>query len=616
VRAEITVTNSVTGSHSNVPNYFYQLPDGRKFSSLTFSSPPREKVSATNSNNLPKLLNKNLIDLVIYHGSCWDGFGAAWAANYYLRDCDSRSKAPKFFPARHGASPPDVRGLNILIVDFCYPLKTMEKLLSDCESLLVIDHHVSSEQDILSLPAHNKQFVMSESGAMLTWKYFYPDREPPQLISYIADKDMWRFNLPDSMSLSHALSMKSQSMEQFDALIARGDEGINSLISEGKGIKSYIESQLQRLLSKAQKMKFSRTGHTVSVVNSPLHKSELGNLMAEKKGIDFAIIWHYEHASKALIISVRSTDHWISRSKSEETVTPKAPDQIVDVSQIAGLFGGGGHKMAAAFKFYGRIDQLVSSIQAPAKNSKSSSMMRPIDEGNGNQSSNERIVANDLKPYIAGLTLISIILYLMQIDELELEAPETSNDSSDKVEVLPSTAEANPSVVPQKPRLVILGSGWGAVSLLKGLKNGEYDVTVVSPRNYFLFTPLLPSATTGQVESRSLMEPIRRICHRIKARYYEGKAVDVNLKDRLVICRSYNGHEFTVPYDQLVVAVGAKNNTFDTPNVRDYCYFLKEIKHARKIRHKLLSLLEEASLPGLTKEEREKMLHVLVVGGG
>ena len=61
------------------------------------------------------------------------------------------------------------------------------------------------------------------------------------------------------------------------------------------------------------------------------------------------------------------------------------------------------------------------------------------------------------------------------------------------------------------------------MSLLKGLDRDAYEVTVISPRNYFLFTPLLPSATTGQVESRTLMEPIRRICHRIKAHYFEGK---------------------------------------------------------------------------------------------
>lgn len=54
----------------------------------------------------------------------------------------------------------------------------------------------------------------------------------------------------------------------------------------------------------------------------------------------------------------------------------------------------------------------------------------------------------------------------------------------------------------EKPRLVIIGSGWGAVSVLKGLDKDKYNVTVVSENNYFLFTPLLPSATVGTLELR------------------------------------------------------------------------------------------------------------------
>jgi NADH dehydrogenase len=54
----------------------------------------------------------------------------------------------------------------------------------------------------------------------------------------------------------------------------------------------------------------------------------------------------------------------------------------------------------------------------------------------------------------------------------------------------------------KKPRLVILGSGWGAISLLKNLEKDKYHVTVISENNYFLFTPLLPSATVGTLELR------------------------------------------------------------------------------------------------------------------
>ena len=72
-----------------------------------------------------------------------------------------------------------------------------------------------------------------------------------------------------------------------------------------------------------------------------------------------------------------------------------------------------------------------------------------------------------------------------------------------------------------KPKLVILGTGWGSVALLKQLVPGEYHVTVVSPSNHFLFTPMLPSATVGTLEFRSLVEPditVRHISHEVAAR--------------------------------------------------------------------------------------------------
>ena len=73
-----------------------------------------------------------------------------------------------------------------------------------------------------------------------------------------------------------------------------------------------------------------------------------------------------------------------------------------------------------------------------------------------------------------------------------------------------------------KPKLVVLGGGWGSVALLKTLNPEDYHVTLVSPTNYFLFTPMLPSATVGTLEFRSLVEPIRRIVLRCQGAFYQG----------------------------------------------------------------------------------------------
>lgn len=63
----------------------------------------------------------------------------------------------------------------------------------------------------------------------------------------------------------------------------------------------------------------------------------------------------------------------------------------------------------------------------------------------------------------------------------------------------------------RKKKVVLLGTGWAGASFLKDLSNSSYEVQVISPRNYFAFTPLLPSVTCGTVEARSVVEPIRNI---------------------------------------------------------------------------------------------------------
>ena len=96
-----------------------------------------------------------------------------------------------------------------------------------------------------------------------------------------------------------------------------------------------------------------------------------------------------------------------------------------------------------------------------------------------------------------------------------------------------------------KKKLVILGSGWGAVSLIKSLQSDLYDIKVVSPTNYFLFTPLLPSVTVGTVDGRSLTEPIRKILSKKQTEgnyeYFEAHCIDVDTEKNQVICSDKSG---------------------------------------------------------------------------
>ncbi|RAL10630.1 putative NADH-ubiquinone oxidoreductase 64 kDa subunit [Aspergillus homomorphus CBS 101889] len=170
-----------------------------------------------------------------------------------------------------------------------------------------------------------------------------------------------------------------------------------------------------------------------------------------------------------------------------------------------------------------------------------------------------------------------------------------------------------------KPRLVVLGTGWGSIALLKHLNPGDYHVTVVSPTNYFLFTPMLPSATVGTLGLRSLVEPVRRIVQRINGHFLKGQAEDVEFSEKLVEVSQVdaNGkeHRFYLPYDKLVVGVGCVTNPHGVKGL-EHCHFLKSIDDARKIKNQVLENMELACLPTTSDEERKRLLSFVVCGGG
>lgn len=182
-----------------------------------------------------------------------------------------------------------------------------------------------------------------------------------------------------------------------------------------------------------------------------------------------------------------------------------------------------------------------------------------------------------------------------------------------------------PNPDPSKKKLVILGSGWGSASLLKKIDASEYNITVVSPRNFFLFTPLLPSCTTGTIEHRSIMEPIRAIIRNKEASvtYYEAEATNIDYENKKLVIKESANHDReeasgtrTIDFDYLVIGVGAQNSTFGIPGVQDNACFLKEIPDAQKIRQKIMDRIEAASFKNLDDEDRKRLLHTVVVGGG
>lgn len=172
-----------------------------------------------------------------------------------------------------------------------------------------------------------------------------------------------------------------------------------------------------------------------------------------------------------------------------------------------------------------------------------------------------------------------------------------------------------------KERVVVLGSGWGSHALLSAIDANRYEVTVISPRNYFLFTPMLAGAAVGTVEYRSITQPIREANPLVD--YLEATCKDVNLERNEVVCEavvcagtSCDIKDFVLPYDHLVIGVGAATNTFGIPGVLEHCNFLKQVEDAAQLRNGIGNCFERANIPGCTDLEKQDALTFAIIGAG
>lgn len=166
-------------------------------------------------------------------------------------------------------------------------------------------------------------------------------------------------------------------------------------------------------------------------------------------------------------------------------------------------------------------------------------------------------------------------------------------------------------------RVIVVGGGWGGFRVAMDIDNNKFETHVVSPRNHFLFTPLLPSTAVGTLEFRAIQEPLRTIPGII---YHQASLDSIDLQKGTAKCSDAfaNARSFELPFDDLVLCVGSTVNTFGVKGTEnnEFVYFLKQLDNSRKIRNRLIECFERASSPSVTPEERRDLLTFVVVGGG
>lgn len=263
---------------------------------------------------MPNLIDPTTITHVWYHANCADGYAAATAAWRVLRD------RAEYAPVRHGDPHPEIPSTaRLAIVDFAYPRDQLLEIQQAVSELVVLDHHRSAAKDLEGLEF--ARFDMDKSGARMAWEYWHPGKPLPELFAYVEDRDLWRWQLPESREVALALTQVPVEFETW------GDSSVEELKIMGRGLLGYQNSLIARAVSKAHWVDLA--GYNIPVANSCLFQSEIGDELCLKfPEAPFAGVFYDK--GEYLAWSLRSVGQF-------------------DVSEVASKFGGGGHRNASGF---------------------------------------------------------------------------------------------------------------------------------------------------------------------------------------------------------------------------------------------------------------------------
>lgn len=163
----------------------------------------------------------------------------------------------------------------------------------------------------------------------------------------------------------------------------------------------------------------------------------------------------------------------------------------------------------------------------------------------------------------------------------------------------------------ERPRVLIVGGGFGGLRVARGLRRAPVDVTLLDRNNYHTFVPLLYQVATAGLEGEEIAQPIRRILRGARnVRFRLATVTGVDLERRRVIVDTGE-----LPYDYLVLAAGSATNYFGLESLAGSAAALRDLDDAETLRDRVLAAFEAAAAAD-DPQQRQELMTVVVVGGG
>jgi NADH dehydrogenase len=168
-------------------------------------------------------------------------------------------------------------------------------------------------------------------------------------------------------------------------------------------------------------------------------------------------------------------------------------------------------------------------------------------------------------------------------------------------------------------QVVILGGGFGGLATARELErllpdSSEVRITVVNRENYFLFTPMLHEVAASDLDLTHIVSPLRKLVSRTTLFTGVVEAIDTDRRC-VVVSHAGGGHSHELPYDHLVIALGAITNFYDIPGLAERAVTMKSLGDAIGLRNLMIEHLEEADFE-CNAGVRQPLLTFVVAGGG
>jgi len=162
-----------------------------------------------------------------------------------------------------------------------------------------------------------------------------------------------------------------------------------------------------------------------------------------------------------------------------------------------------------------------------------------------------------------------------------------------------------------KKRVVIVGCGFAGLTLAKHLRRSPFQVVIIDKHNYHQFQPLFYQVASAGLDASSITFPIRKVFQKYRDFYIRKALVEEIITSENKIITSIGA----LNYDFLVLAYGATNSFFGSVKMQQFSKGMKSIAEALDLRNTLLMNFENA-VATIHKEEQEKLLNIVIIGGG